>query len=706
MGSIWVKNFVGGLDRRRLGETTPGGTLLVAKDGHINRGGEFEKRAAFVETFELPAGTVGMAATGDRFYVFGSAAAPAGLPAGVFYQRLQAPSGSPTLTKIISWDTFGGLLYVIAQFSNGAIYHFYDGASVTDWETGYLGSNVSSNAGVAARLADMLNAVPGYTASAAGSVVTLQGPVGTDFTISKSTTNGGSVNDQDLTLATTQAAVTPVAAVPETRATASFLIDNVNTTPAGTFSNLRVNGVAITGGFVATNTAWAGNEAGLAQAIVDAVNAATSTPDYTASRSGKRVTIRAAAGTGATPNGFDVRYTHNDASIDIDPDDGAGNCEMSGGVTAVAGVAGKPKIVTITVGGTFEAGDTYTVTLNGTDYTVTTSVGLTSTSIKTIKDKLYATAGSYLVFSGVADATGWEDGTDVGAGAINMATQASQSEKVYGITPYDRNAAVFSERTVQIWFLDPDPEKNSQVQVLPNTGTRAARSITNFGDADVFYLDLTGIRSLRARNSSNAAFASDVGNAVDPLLLDHLASLTQDERDRAIGIIEPRDGRFWLAVKDKIFVFSYFVGSKVSAWSTYEPGFDVEDMCLFERRIYLRSGDTIYTYGGTDDALAYDDTEAEAWLPYLDADAPALKKQLQGYDAAVRGQWEVRCGMDPRNEEVSDLLGVLTETTYTLERLGAQGSSTHFSFRFKSQGTGPRILSALVIHYDADEKPE
>jgi hypothetical protein len=707
MGSIWVKNFVGGLDRRRLGETTPGGTLLVAKDGHINRGGEFEKRAAFVETFELPAGTIGMAATGDRFYVFGSAAAPAGLPAGVFYQRLQAPVGTPDLARIISWDTFGGKLYVIAQFDDGEIYHFYDGTNVTDWEDGYLGTDLASNSDVAARFADLLSAVPGYTASAVGAVVTLQGPVGVDFTIAKSTTDGGGTNDQDLTLATTQTAIVPVTGASEVLASASFTINYVlNLGSTTSFSNLRVNGVAITDGASFPNGLFGGNPTGMAQAIVDAVNSHTSSPNYTASRSGKTVTIRAVAGSGATPNGFDVRYNHDNSRINVTPEDGAGNCEMAGGVTAVAAVAGRAKKVTITVSGTFEVGDEYTVTLNGTDYVVSTSFGLTTTSVKTIKDKAYVTAGSYLVFSAVGDATAWDAMTDTGAGSINMATQASQSEQVYGVVPYDRNAAVFAERTVQIWLLDPDPENNSQVQVLPNTGTRASRSITNFGDADVFYLDLTGIRSLRARNSSNAAFASDVGNAVDPLLLEHLADLTQEERDRAIGIIEPRDGRFWLAVKDKIFVFSYFAGSKVSAWSTYEPGFDVEDMCLFERRIYLRSGDTIYTYGGTGETLEYDATEAEAWLPYLDAEAPALKKQLQGYDAAVRGQWEVRCGMDPRNEEVSDLLGVLTETTYTLERLGAQGSSTHFSFRFKSQGTGPRILSALVIHYDADEKPE
>ena len=47
MGTVWVREFTGGLDARRLPETTAGGVLIRARNGHISRGGEFEKRAAF-----------------------------------------------------------------------------------------------------------------------------------------------------------------------------------------------------------------------------------------------------------------------------------------------------------------------------------------------------------------------------------------------------------------------------------------------------------------------------------------------------------------------------------------------------------------------------------------------------------------------------------------------------------------------------------
>lgn len=41
-------------------------------------------------------------------------------------------------------------------------------------------------------------------------------------------------------------------------------------------------------------------------------------------------------------------------------------------------------------------------------------------------------------------------------------------------------------------------------------------------DDDVFFLSESGIRSLRARDSSNAAFASDIGNPIDTLILSEI----------------------------------------------------------------------------------------------------------------------------------------------------------------------------------------
>ena len=466
MGNIWIREFTGGLDARRLQETTAGGVLIVAKDGHINRGGEFEQRAAFVKTYTLPAGlTKGLAATTAGLFVFGAGTAPAGMPAGVSYQRLD-PGDSATLSKVLSTTLFKGKLAVAAKFSDNDVFDYYDGTKITDWPSA---------------------------------------------------------------------------------------------------------------------------------------------------------------------SGF-------------------------------------------------------------------------ATFLKTVQQKLYGVAGPNLLFSAVGDATKFDSGT--GHGFIDMSTQATGSEQLTAIAEYQQYIAVFAGRTVQIEFVDPDPANNKLSQTLNNTGTIAPRSVVQFGDNDVFYLDKSGVRSLRARQTINVAFSSDTGNPIDDMIIAKLKTMTPAERADSIGIIEPDDGRLWMILKDVIYVFSYFTGSKVSAWSTYNPGFNVEDAVEFDGTIYLRSGDDIYAYGGIGDTVVYDDTAAEAWLPYLDANKPSQIKHFNGFDAAVRGTWEVSASFDPEDEP-SDKVATISRSTFGREKMPGFGEGTHISLRFKAieraADGGPAKLSAAVIQHNLDD---
>lgn len=465
MGNIWIREFTGGLDARRLAETTAGGVLILARDGHINRGGEFEQRAAFKKVYTLPAGlTKGLGATTSGLYVFGAGTTPADMPSGVSYQQLN-PGDDATLDKVMSTTLFKGKLSVAAKFSDGDIFNYYDGAKITDWPS----------------------------------------------------------------------------------------------------------------------------ESGFA------------------------------------------------------------------------------------------------------------------TFLKTVQQKVYGVAGPNLLFSAVGEPTKFNSGT--GYGFIDMSTQATGSEELTAIAEYQQYIAVFAGRTIQIEFVDPDPTNNKLSQTLNNTGTIAPRSVVQFGDNDVFYLDKSGVRSLRARQTINVAFSSDTGNPIDDLIIAKLKTLTPEERANAISVIEPDDGRLWVALKDIIYVFSYFTGSKVSAWSTYSPGFNIEDIVDFDGTLYLRSGDDIYAYGGIGDTVEYDDVEAEAWLPYLDANAPAQTKHFRGFDAAVRGTWEVSVSFDPIGG-ASDKVATIDGSTFSPERYGALGQGTHISLRFKAKGRpsdGPAKLSSAIIHHDLDD---
>lgn len=684
MAKIWVREFVGGLDARRLPETTPGGVLTTAEDCHINRGGEIEQRAAFVPEYSLPPGTVGLAADRNGLYVFGHTTAPSGIPAGINYQQLQHTDGVTALTRILSYTLFGGQLYVVAEFEDGAVLHFFNGERVEAWFDGRASATFS-----------VVGGVPG--AEATGSLEVLDTGVSTDQSVTAVTVGGDDILDGPVAVtvgATAEDVATAIAAsitastagytasadgavvtisAGETEASNGLAVSAIDTdgtldvcgnfvaisggVTAPKLTGLRVGGVQIIGGEVA----WTTNS-GAAADIVTAINTFTSDPEYTAEASGNSVTIFA-SDTGDEANGLAVEF-ETEGTFTFNPTE----TTMQGGDESTTG--------------SFQPGP----------------------FVETVKSKVYAISGPNLHFSGIKEPTGWSTDS-TGAGFIDMSTEASGSEELTAISRYQNNIAVFAGRVVQIWFVDPDPALNRQVQVLENTGTIAPLSVTTFGDSDVFYLDRSGVRSLKARDSSNAAFSSDIGNPIDNLLLEAFRTLSDEEESRAIGLIEPRDGRFWLSLKDKIYVFSFFTGSKISAWSIYNPGFDVEYMLPFRRYVYVRNGDTVYVYGGLSETPEYDATAVRARLPFLDGNDPAREKQFTGVDAAVRGEWQVRAYFSPTNPEASELVGRVDETTFETQRIPLQARSTHASVEFISEGGsadgGPAVLGSVVLHYDA-----
>lgn len=576
MGSIWIKEFVGGLDTRRMPETTPGGVLIEASDGHINRGGEFEQRAAFVSTYSLPVGeTKGLAFTPTGIVVFGHQVAPT-LPAGVSYQRLEHPDGVE-LADVPSFDLYKGKIYAAAVFADGSRHHFYDGVRVSDWYDG--------------------------------------------------------------------------------RARATFQITGGTAAPQSRLTDLKVDGVSI----ISAPVDWTTSHSNTAALIAAEVNSTASAPEYTAVSNDDSVTILAAT-PGVSENGKAVVFTTVD---------GLGISPLSLAMANGSAVA-----------------DTYPPGL----------------FVKTIGSKEYATSGPNMHFSGIQSPTDWNNAT--GSGFIDMSSQASGSEELTALAKYQNFVAVFAESVVQIWFVDPDPTLNKQAQVLNNTGTVSPRSVTQFGDNDLFYLNESGLRSLRARDSSNSAATTDIGVAVDDLVTSAVNALGVDNRDEVIGLIEPRDGRFWLIVRDQIFVFSFFAGAKVSAWSRYLPGFSISHAVVHKKRVYLRAGDVIYVYGGVGQTLIYDETEAVLQTPYLDGGAPAKRKRVDGFDAAARGVWEVRIGLEPENAAASDKLGTIEGTSFTKATHAAQGESTHISLTFRSKGEGPHKLGSAVIHYNSDQADE
>jgi len=710
MPYVLVEDFKGGIDTRRTVVTSVPGTAVTLTNAHITRGGEIEKRRAFKLWATLPANTHGLAAGGGRVFVFGSndITLASTLPVNLNYIRFTHALSPYTqlMTAILGHDFFEGRVYASAQFDDGRIYHYWDGYvdpdttmtprnRIDDWLEGRARSSITITAGGATSL----------TGTAATGTVTVSG--GTNL-------------------------------------------------PGNNLRTLRVNNVDILG----ASLAHTGSNNGTATALASAITAYTSIPNYTASASTNVVTITAATrGTG--PNGFvltpelegDFAVTAeatltggiDNAITDIKVDgvsiiENPILWETSNTYTAskvkdeINSTFTDPEWEATSVGAQVNiiARDTGTALniktvlapktgdLNWTGAAATAG-GLNMSSsplsnlpggfVRAFDNQMHSLSDDRWHTSDIGDPTWWEatgTGTDKSSFRV-LSNHSRGAEELVAIAPYFDNLAVFGNDVIQIWNVDEDPDGYSRSQILNNTGTIAGNSVVEIGDSDVFYLSRSGIRSLKARDSSNSAFIGDIGNPIDSIIIDAIADDVQTAR-AAAGIVDPRDGRYLLAIGDKIYVFSYFPSSKISAWSIYEHGFvddndDTEPITNWAfdgTELLCRAGDKIYSLGGEKNN-EYDSSVVTVQLPFLDAGKPATSKMWTGLDAVCSSDWVISVGTDPTDITQYETAATINKPTYGMGRISLSSASTHIALRMVNSRAGAATLGNCAVHYELNE---
>jgi len=691
MPYLLISDFKFGMDRRRDRVSGIPGTLWTGKNCHITRGGDVQRTKKFVSRFTLPAGSHGLAAIGEQLFVFDETNLSATIPAGVNFQQLIAPS-TPAMTRILDAKAFAGKMYVIAEYDDGSIYHFYDAARVTDWDT--VADSIFDYSILAQYLASKVSDDSAVEAESFGETILITASVaGTAFTAAKSTTNGAGVADQDITLTTVQA---NVAAVAEVRATGTVQVTGGSTDSGiNVISDITVDSVSL---FV-NPVDWSVSHTSTAAAIAVEVNNNSETSGYSATSVGDTVTLKAAIGTGATVNGDVVAAvipgTSNVTTTDVN---------ISGGVTAVTAVA---QVVTAALIGTQEADDQFVITIDGTDYKATGRAAATGKNLYVYRRRVYSTVASLIQYCQIKDPTDWTTTTTVSdAGFINVSNDSDGAENLIGVTDYNGLTAVFSEDNIYVYSLSADNSLNSLVTTLRNTGTRARHSILAYGNRDVFYLDESGIRSIQARDSSGDATVDDVGTVVDSFVQDFIATLDESDLPKAQGAIEPRDNLYFLLVGTRIFILSRYPKVKISAWTYMDPSFTPTEIRRTPRRLYVRDATKIYLYGGVD-KTTYDDDSAGipvVELPYVSAKDEAGIKMWDGFDIAGVGEWEIKVLSNPTDDSQEIDAGIFREITYAKPHNPLVGIGSHVAVKVTGKSAGKMTLASLALHFKKGEQ--
>lgn len=326
-----------------------------------------------------------------------------------------------------------------------------------------------------------------------------------------------------------------------------------------------------------------------------------------------------------------------------------------------------------------------------------------------------------------------------GSGVLTITSNGQPIGGIIALGDYFGQLAVFGPRGVQFYAVDPDPALMQYLRTL-QASTFAPRSVTGYANGDLIYLASSGIRSLRARDSSNLAAVSDVGSPIDRMIRD-MMDYDADEAEPifsgaspsrpvaehfriARGMVHPRDGAFWLFLQHRVLVLSRHSGANVAAWSTFDlpvPASDhvsdrnglikgrwCADACQIGETIAFRNfADEVFIYGG-EDGNGYDDSLAEVVTPFLDMGHPMTRKSFIGIDIVCEGEWTIEAativGADDSTQHWAKVADVDGPTRMPF-RVPMAHYGTQIALRLTSRSVRAAKVSQIGIMYDlADQK--
>ncbi|MCP4355634.1 MAG: hypothetical protein GY793_08425 [Proteobacteria bacterium] len=682
-----IENFKGGLDSTSSSDVALPGTLTKAQNGYINSGGEFERGKKFVPIHNLP-DTKGMLCTDSNVYTFTSKDILQN-PAGITIKKLVHPQGLD-IAEIITATTFKNKPYVIAKFEDDSVYHFYDGVLITDWHDGVVFEE-NSIADIIASIANKISQNVAYSVEYDSSTMTVTADK--NFTVEVSCQNNGTIPDQNIGYSMLQSFVP---AVPSSRGRASFSLDSI-------LDEVQTIKIDENGSEFLLydrnnlpnydNSAIAELDSGdrFGRLYLDlslAIN--TMQNRYISVASSTGVEILAPNETDTSSFNLKVKLSNDTESSD-------------GFVGFIAAVPSTKKKVLISISGTFEVQDTFNIKLDNVDYGYSPSATIPEQALLIKDNKTYTLDGSLIRFSELSNPLKWKS-YEKGSGFMDVSAETESSEKLIAIKKYQSESIVaFSRTQASILQTSEDENANVYLQTL-STGCIAPRSAISVGDTDIYFLSDTGIRSIRSYQNYNLPFVYDVGTPVNKLITDYLDELDEEVISKAHAVIEPKDGRFFLSLGDKIFVHSCFPSKKVSAWSTFED-VKVDQFGVSNGYLYARIGDNICIYGGKSKNEYDNDMPVVVETPFLNMGMPANDKQLKGFSAAFKGTWKIEILADPNNPTVTTYAGEINGNSFADNEpmLAYKDIQNYVAFRFTlvspdEQNTA-KVLQ-FAVHYD------
>lgn len=174
------------------------------------------------------------------------------------------------------------------------------------------------------------------------------------------------------------------------------------------------------------------------------------------------------------------------------------------------------------------------------------------------------------------------------AGFLSTSRYVTGDQPIRGFGTFQSQLAVFYERFVQLWRVDPDPANHVLVDAVGGAGTLYPWTVANVM-GDLVYFGYGGFRALSAAAVTGQTKEGDVGAEVQPATKRiNLNALSYSP----VALWSAWRSQYLCVIGQDVWVYTLSPVGQVRGWGKWSLPFEVEAMVEWRNTLFLRRAGT------------------------------------------------------------------------------------------------------------------
>lgn len=333
-----------------------------------------------------------------------------------------------------------------------------------------------------------------------------------------------------------------------------------------------------------------------------------------------------------------------------------------------------------------------------------------SISVTKAASRVFAISGETVRYCAAGAPRDWTTASN--AGFLPASLQQNTKGPTTGVGMFQNKLVVFFDEGAQIWTVAVDPSANAITKLIEGVGTSHPLAGAGFAN-DFMFLSPFGFRSMQTQALSDRIDDTDVGVAVDDLVVADIAASSGSASPPIFGLWIHQLGQYWAFFDNgsstKAWVYSFSKSGKLACWSMYTLAVRVTAVTTLKGKVYARSADALYELS----ALGYADhaytvangvvvtaIPVEVQMAFQDAKRPGVNKQFYGADFALAGSWAVAYKYDARDQAKETIPQTLSSDTRPGDMVPVEVVAAAIAPVFRHSADEAAEIDLLTLYYN------